>query len=190
MLALNAVNSPFVSGKEPTNKDILNFLRICSVDFDGFFKLKKPTWREMYFYYKMEYWPIFKARVLLCIKMFVEESLASPLVRNKKEGKQSNDILMNKDSLPELLMLIALLMAKLNLREKEALEMPIGRALCYSYAYAALEGGELAVVPEEEASIDDIKSEMAAHEAEMAKRMRLAMDNGKVQKRKVKTKIR
>lgn len=185
LLALHASDSPLVSEKEPTSRDILNFLRICSVDFDGFFKMEKPTWSQMYFCYKMDYWPLFKMRVLLGIKIFIEESTASPLVRTRNQTSKES-VMMDKQSLPELLMMVTVLMSKVGMSEKEALELPIGKAICYSVAYAALEGSDIVMVPDEGDESQEIKKEIMKHQEEMAERMRLAMNNGVVPKKTIK----
>jgi hypothetical protein len=190
MLALHAIESPFVSGKEPSTEDILNFLRICSVDFNGFSKMKKRSLWEQFFYYKMYYWPIFRVKVMLCIKVFVQESSATPLVRIKSPYENKNEkVVKETQALPDLLVLATILMSRLGLSEKEALEIPIGRASCYASGIAALEGGEVIMVPEDE-SAEFVQEELANHEKAMAERMRLAMVNGKVPNRKIKTRLK
>ena len=187
LIALYAIDSPFVKGVPPNEQDIVNFLRICSMDFDGLFKIKKMRWCDKYFFFKMKYWPPFKLRVMMCIKIFIEESMATPLVRIRSRHGQKQSVMIDKETLPEMLMLVSLMMSKFGMSEREALEVPIGRATCYSVAYAALEGSDIAVIPEEEASPEAIKEEIANHEKQMAERMRLAMANGKVPQRKIKT---
>jgi hypothetical protein len=187
LIALHAINSPMVKGGVPNEQDILNFLRICSLEFDGFFNLKKLHWWQQYFYFKMKYWPPFKIRVLMFIKVYMEESMASPLVRIKNKNGVSEKTITDNESLPDVLMMITVLMSKLGMSEKEALELPIGRALCYSLAYTSIEGVDVALIPDDSENAEDIKREMAEHEKSMKKRMRLAMDNGKIPRRTIKT---
>lgn len=63
--------------------------------------------------------------------------------------------------------------------------MPIGRAACYCIAFAALEGTDIVMVNDEKDEYDEIKQGIEMIKKVAAEKLKLAMDNGKIKKRKI-----
>lgn len=180
---LQAVNSPYVNGQAPTPLETIQFLKWCSSDCESIVEIGKPTLLDYVAYAKIRFQPEFHVHVIKCIVNYVKEYSTGPIYRIAKKDKA--ETLVDRNSIPDLLSLVTVCMAKLGLSEKEAMDSSIGKMTWYAAVIAIIEGADVRLMPESEdpqSEADDLRE----WEREQAEKLRLAMVNGKIPKRKIK----
>lgn len=184
-LNLSAVNSPYVTGQVPTARETVLFLKYCSSDCESIIDTPSINFFDMLAYAKIRYQPMFHAHVIQCIVNYIKEHSSGPDYRISSTVKGKKDIILSNNSLPEMLFLISACMAKLHMTEKQVMEMPIGRLAWYSAAITALEGADVRINPEEENLASEVGM-LLEWEKNQAEKLRLAMVNGKIPKKRIK----
>lgn len=183
---LLAVDSPYINGQVPTAMETIQFLKYCSSDCESIINVPSVNLFDMVAYAKIRYQPQFHAYVIRSIVNYIKEYSSGPNYRIvKKKNSALSETLVNNSGIPDMLFLISACMNKLGLSEKDAMNLSIGKIGWYSAAISALDGSDVRLTQEEE----DASSEMLKlieWEKEQAEKLRLAMVNGKIPKKRIK----
>jgi len=141
MLILNALDSPFATGKRLPNcpEDIIIFLRVCSGlhPHDAF---KKVTLRDRWLLTKMEISEKFMIQQIHKCMEYISVCNTTPKVVKKSETEE-----WKRENIPGPLSLASSLM-KMGFTHTEAWELTLGQAVWYLTAYAVSEGAEIKVI--------------------------------------------
>lgn len=186
IINLHAVESPYVTGQVPTAEDTVKFLKFCSSDCESIIDIPKVDIFDSFVYLKAKYQPAFHVQLIKAIANYIKEYSSGPNYRVVSKGKSKAETLVDNNSMPEMLSLVAVCMAKLGLSEKEAMNMPIARLIWYGASVAMMEGADIRINPDESQAEKDANL-LREWEKSEAQRLRLAMVNGKVPKRKIRT---
>lgn len=178
-MTLQSIKHPFVTGDGiPEPDDIVLALRICSSDLGIKAVEAKPTWKEKWFNGRMMANPELMARAILGFTNYTELYSSSPKVWEKPPEAGSIDV--RKAKMPEILMLAALLMRKMHIREEEVWTMPIGRLSWYATAVAVLEGVNVETIStDDEQKFDAEREELERFSKEQLAKVKAQMANGK-----------
>ena len=182
---LVAVSSPYVKQGIPSAMDTVKFLKWCSSDCDSIIEIPKTTFFDIIAYLRLASDPKFHSYTAKCIVNYIKEYSAGPSYRVvSKFDKQ--DVIVDKNAIPELLMMTSLCMAKLGMSEKEAMDAPIAKMAWYVAVVAAMEGADIRMMSDDEVKASLEKERLKKFEEEQAEKLRLAMVNGKIPTRKIK----
>jgi len=122
--------------------------------------------------------PDVMARCILGFIQYTELYSSSPKVWEKPPKEGSIDV--RKAKMPEMLMLAALLLRKMNIREEEVWTMPIGKVSWYATAVGVLEGVDIETIStEDEAKFDGEREELERFSKEQLAKIKAQMANGK-----------
>lgn len=181
LIKLQALDHPILKGEVPTPAEVMVFLRVCHERRDDLYHIQ-PNWVDVVNIWKMKGSTKFYKSMLDDIAAYITDYSAVPKMFETADGKKQE----NNPAIPDLLSLISLLICKTSITEKEALRMPIGKAVWYSVAVARAEGVDVKTIStdiEENAERD--KKGAEEHAARVKEMMRLAMVNGKIPTKKI-----
>lgn len=192
-LQLLAARNPIVcpqEGRSPTVEETMVFLRVCEKGSVGITSIKQRLvdWIVVGIF---TLFPRVYIRAMEDIVMYVKECSSAPVVVNKEAGSPNGDIKVveNVKSMDEMLTLVAFLLRKTALSEKDIMTMPLGRAMWYSVAIATIDGAKLKVVStEEEENAESDRQRLRAIQKAAEEELRLAMVNGQIPKRRINNK--
>lgn len=178
-MVLQSIEHPFITGKNiPEPDDVVLALRICSSDLGIKAIEAKPTFKEKWLNGKMMASPTIHARAILAFINYTEMYSSSPKVWEKPP--EAGQIDVRKAKMPEILMLAALLLRKMQITEAEVWSMPIGRVSWYATAVAALEGVNVETIStEDEKKFDAEREELERFSKEQLAKVKAQMANGK-----------
>lgn len=182
---LVAVNSPFVRDSVPTAMDTLKFLKWCSSDCDSIIDIPKTNLFDLIAYWRLKSDMRFHIYTVNCIANYIKEYSSAPSYRIVSKF-QKQDVLIDKTSVPELLMMVSACMSKLNMSEKDVFDAPFAKLSWYVAGIAALEGADIRIMSDDEVKAAVETERLKAFEKEQAQKLRLAMDNGKIKRLKIK----
>lgn len=186
LINLAAIESPYITGQVPSPLETIQFLKWCSSDCDSIIEVKTTDWFDKIAYAKIRFQPHFHVHVIKCIINYIKEYTTGPNYRiPRKDNVKKTDVIEDKNSMPELLILTSMCMAKFGMSEKEAFDCSIGKLAWYGAVLALLEGADVKLMSDEEMDSDDAES-IKQWEIKKADELRLAMANGKVPKKKIK----
>jgi hypothetical protein len=186
MINLSAVDSPYMSGQVPTAEDTVKFLKFCSSDCESIVDIPDANIFDSFVFLKAKYQPSFHIFLIKAISNYIKEYSSGPNYRVVSTGSSKSQTLIDSSTLPELLSLIAICMSKLNITEKDAMNMPIAKLTWYGAAVAMMAGADIRIGPDESQSEKDAEV-LRDWEKAQAEKLRLAMVNGKIPKRKIVT---
>lgn len=177
-IQLMAIGSPLVTGQVPSPADTVRFLRICESDEVNILEVEPTLWDRIMIL-RMRFDRDFHVSAVLKIRNYINQYSSSPKAVVMKQGGE--ETLLDRDSLPEVLMLMGVVMSKMGMPERDALRMSIGKLSWYAITIAVCEGAKIRIIStaEEEAAKDD-RQRLIEWERAMAERLRLAMLNGKI----------
>lgn len=152
---LGVYDSPFISqeDKDPEVEDIINAVLIFRLSYP---QVPKPsrTWMKIRFFLRS--WKI--EQEALNLRLYFEDFLAFP-----EFWKKENEDTTNRGGPPDVLSTTTALLS-LGIPEKNAWDMPIGKAFWYASAYAMQLGADLDFITAKErameANIDNIREDM------------------------------
>lgn len=189
-LQLSVVDSPFIQGQAPNAYDTFVFLKVCSNKHDDVFKIKKASFLEKLFYARLIYDQKFHAKVFLRITQYLKDNTFNPNTtirsRIKLDNEISEEIVRQQNGLPEQLVVVAVFANKYNMSPEKTWNLPISMIGWYSAALALIEGAEVSLNPDEQEEVSNDSQSLAEWEQAQAEKIRLAMVNGKIPKRKIK----
>lgn len=179
LLTLQSIEHPLVTGKGyPEPDDVVLALRICSSDLGIKAIEAKPTWKEKWLNGKMMASPEVMARTIVQFLNYTELYSTSPKVWEKPPEAGSIDV--RKAKMPEVLLLAALLLRKMNISEDEVWRMPIGKVSWYATAIAVLEGVNVETIStDDEQKFDAEREELERFSKEQLAKVKAQMANGK-----------
>lgn len=187
-LNLAAADSPYLNGQVPSALETLQFLKWCSSDNKSIIDKDPVTLRDIVAYIRIKYDVKFHAYIIKAASVYMTECSAAPSYRivdlQTNSSTSKNDILVDKNSLPEMLTLTSVCMAKLGMKEDEVLDAPIGKLTWYAAAAALIAGADVRLNDVDEPETE--KEILEKWEKEQAEVLRLAMVNGKIPKKKIK----
>lgn len=182
---LSAVNSPFVTNGVPTPMDTIKFLKFCSSDCDSIIDIPKTTFFDTIAYLRLASDLKFFSYTVRCIINYIKEYTTGPSYRIVSKHEKS-DVVIDKTSMPELLMMISICMSKLGMSEKEAMNSPLAKLSWYVATVALMEGADVRLLSDDEVKAAVESERLKKFEKEQAEKLRLAMVNGKIPTKKIK----
>ena len=179
LAVLQSIKHPIVTGEGyPEPDDMVLALRICSSDLGIKAIEKKATLKEKWLNAKMMAMPDVMARCIIGFVQYTELYSSSPKVWEKPPKEGSVDV--SKAKMPEMLMLAAILLRKMNIREEEVWTMPIGKVSWYATAVGVLEGVDIQTIStEDEEKFDSEREELERFSKEQLAKVKAQMANGK-----------
>lgn len=188
-LHLTVIESPYLEGQAPNAHDTFLFLKICSNKTDDIFKISKASFIEKLFYARLIYDQRFHAKVFLRIMNYLKENTVNPNTtirsRIKFDNQMTDEVIKSQNQLPEQLVVTALFANKLHISPNETWNLPISMVAWYASAIALIEGADVSIGPDKEEAQENQKT-LAEWEQEQAEKLRLAMVNGKIPRKKIK----
>lgn len=137
-MTLQAIEHPLVNNKLPQPDEVVMAYRICS-SHDGIESLKRPpTWKEKWFNARMTASPSYHAESLAAFMKYCEDYSSQPKYWEKDKEDE-----IKKESIPNQLLMVSILLCKTSLREEEIWTMPIGKLAWYGTAVSVVEGGDI-----------------------------------------------
>jgi hypothetical protein len=149
MIVLEAIQSPFIRSFNNTINvdDLVSAIRICSTN----------SWQEATeepsFFLKLKFNKLLLDADALRVafeqfQLYISESVSCPKTWTK--DSESNKKVNNGDeNMPSSLSIVVLLMTKFGFSEKEAWDLPFGRAIWYSTAFSSQEGADIKIITTE-----------------------------------------
>ena len=180
IIKLQALNHPIMRGEVPNPAELVLFLQVCSVRRPNFFELK-PHLVDKLFIWKMQKNSDFYGEMLKGVMTYITEYSSVPKVVGDDSERHENN-----PPVPPLLGLVGILIAKTSLTEQEVLRMPYGKAVWYAISAARAEGADVKTISTTVEENADKDREAALQHAERVKeKLRLAMVNGQMPKRRI-----
>ena len=188
-MQLAAAESPYISSQAPSPTETFEFLKICSNKSDDIFKIRKATIWERIFHARLRYDQRFHGKVFYKITQYIKENTVTPEASVKSRfttpSDMGEDIIKPNNLIPEQLLILALFANKYHMPLEKSLNMPICLVGWFSLALAAIEGADVSLDGEQEEVQADMEN-LKKWEKEQAEKVRLAMVNGKIPKKKIK----
>ena len=183
---LIAINSPYVSNLIPSALDTVKFLKWCASDSSSIVSFPQNSLFDRIAYWRLSSDPKFHLYTIKCIMNYIKEYSSAPTYRIVRKDNTSEDLVIEKSSVPELLMLTSVCMAKLNMKEDDVLNAPLRKLGWYVAAIATMEGADVRILETDESKLLLEKEELIQYEKQEVERVKKAMANGKIEKRKIK----
>ena len=182
---LVAVKSPYTNEGVPSAMDTIKFLKWCASDCDSIIELPSTTLFDMIAYLRLASDPKFHINTIRRICNYIKEYSSAPSYRIVSKFEKQ-DVIIDKTSIPDLLMMTTICMSKLGMSENEAMNAPLAKMSWYIAAIASAEGADVRMMSDDEVKVSLEKEKLKKFEAEQAEKLRLAMVNGKIPTRKIK----
>lgn len=180
---LSAIDSPYINGQVPTTEDTILFLKICSSNDGSILKVPKLSLLDKLLNIKLKFNKKFHTSLYKAIMLYMCEYTNVPKIIVTKNGEE---VVVKKSNVPEIFLLSSICMAKMNIPEKEVMNMSFCKLSWYGYAAAVIEGGEVRLqTKEEELKATTEAEELNEYIKEQAEKLKIAMVNGKIKKRKI-----
>ena len=180
---LSAINSPYIVGQVPTPEDTVLFLKICSSNNGNILKIPKLSFFDKLLNLKLKLNKRFHTSLYKSIMFYMSEYTNVPRIVVTKNGEE---VVVKKSNVPEIFLLSSICMSKMNISEKEVMNMSFCKLSWYGYAAAIIEGGEVRLqTKEEELKATTEAEELYEYIKEQAEKLKIAMVNGKIKKRKI-----
>ncbi len=139
------MESPFLSGKEPSFEDLIIALRVCSTK--SWVNLSKISLIDKIKISRIKYDLVYQINAFKDFQTYFSESASAPKLWSS--SSDGNISVTNNEKIPNTIVMVILMMAKLGFTEDEAWNMPLGKVAWYSTAFSFIEGGDISTISTE-----------------------------------------